>query len=527
MLDMLIKGGTVVDGTGKPGMRADVGIADGRVVAVTQRLEQDAERTLAADGKCVAPGFIDPHTHSDVPLLVDPRAQSKIRQGVTTEVVGNCGSSPAPLHGQALEEVQRRCAPLALEVTWRSFAEYVERLRTPGTAVNVVPLVGHNTVRGGVLGYDDVRPSEAQLAEMERAVAQAMEEGARGLSTGLYYPPGYYADTDEVIRLAQVARKSDGIYASHIRSESDGLIDAVQETIEIGERADIRVQIAHLKTSGYRNWGKAEMLIETLEGGVARGVAVGCDQYPYAASSTWLASILPYWAQAGGGAQIASRLSDRESRARLRQDFEAKRSEWDDRSGVRDWSDILISDCQARPEVLGQTVAEVAQADGKDPLDAAFDLMIEAEAQVSCVWFSQSEDVVRQLMVHPLVVVGSDGSCLSPEGPLGQRKSHPRSYGTFVRVLGKYARDDAVLPLEEAVRKMTSETAARFGLTDRGVLREGAHADIAVFDAATVADQATFADPHQYPAGVSHVIVNGQLAVDEGQHKGVLAGQVL
>ncbi|MFH1570106.1 MAG: D-aminoacylase [Gemmatimonadota bacterium] len=527
MLDLLIRGGTVIDGTGKPGFAADVGVAGGRVAAVQPGLEAEAARTIDAAGLCVTPGFIDPHTHSDVPLLVDPKAQSKIRQGVTTEVVGNCGSSPAPLVGQALEEAQRRCALLELEVTWRSFGEYLERLRGPGTAVNVVPLVGHNTVRGSVMGYGEGAPTAAQQAEMEEQVARAMEEGAAGLSTGLYYPPGYYAGLDEVVGLARVAQRHGGVYASHIRSESDGLIEAVEEAIEIGRQAEIRVQIAHLKASGYRNWHKVDALVETLEKGAAAGVALGCDQYPYAASSTWLAAILPYWAQAGGGRQIAARLSDPAARERLRQDYQTHRAEWDDRSGVRDWSDILISDCAARPEVLGLTVAEVAARDGKDPFDAALDLMVQAEAQVSCVWFSQSEEVVRRLMAHPLVVVGSDGSCLAAEGPLGRRQAHPRNYGTFVRVLGQYARQDRVLTLEEGVRKMTSETAARFGLSGRGVLEPGAWADVAVFDPQTVGDRATYRDPHQYAAGVPYVLVNGQVVVDGGRHTGALPGQVL
>jgi len=527
MLDILIRGGTVIDGTGAPGRPADVAIAGDRIETIEPGLQAEAARAIDAAGLCVAPGFIDPHTHSDVPLLVNPQAHSKIRQGVTTEVVGNCGSSPAPLVDATLEEARKRCALLGLEVTWRSFGEYVDRLAAPGTSVNVVPLVGHNTVRGAVLGFDDVQPSPEQVRAMEELVAQAMEEGARGLSTGLYYPPGYYAHIDEVVALSRVASERGGIYASHIRSESDGLIEAVQETIEIGARADIRVEIAHLKASGYRNWHKVDELVETLEAGAARGVAVGCDQYPYAASSTWLAAMLPYWAQEGSGAQMAARLAEPETRLRLRRDFETHRGEWDDRSGVRDWSDIFISDCAARPELLGKTIADLAEMDGGEPFDAALDLLVTAEAQVSCVWFSQSEDVVQRLLVHPLVVVGSDGSSYAPHGPLGQRQPHPRSYGTFVRVLGKYARDEGVLPLEEAVRKMTSEPAARFGLADRGVLRPGARADVALFDAATVGDAATFEAPHRYAAGVPYVLVNGTVTIDGGEHTGALPGRVL
>lgn len=527
MLEILISGGTVIDGTGSPGFGADVGIAEGRVVQVAGAIDADANRRIDASGMCVTPGFIDPHTHSDVPLLVNPAAQSKIRQGVTTEVVGNCGSSPAPLAGAALEETRIRCGQLDLEVTWRSFGEYLERLAKPGVAVNVVPLVGHNTVRGSVMGYEDVQPTSEQQEEMERHVAQSMEEGARGLSTGLYYPPGYYTGVDEVVALARVAARHDGVYASHIRSESDGLIEAVEEAALIGQQAGIRVEIAHLKASGFRNWDKVDELVQTLEQVDARGVRIGCDQYPYRASSTWLASILPYWAQAGGGEQIGQRLADPEVRAQLRQDFATKRGEWDDRSGVRDWSDILISDCPDRPEVLGKTLAEAAEEEGKEPLEAALDLMAESRGRVSCVWFSQLEDNVRRLMVHPLVVVGSDGSSMAPYGPLSRRQPHPRSYGTFPRVLGKYVREEGLMSLEAAVQMMTSTTAARFGLTDRGVLRAGAWADVVVFDPRTVADRATFSEPHQYPAGIPHVLVNGQIAVDCGEHTGAFAGQVL
>jgi N-acyl-D-amino-acid deacylase len=297
--------------------------------------------------------------------------------------------------------------------------------------VNVVPLVGHNTVRGSVLGYDDVQPKTEQQAEMERTVAEAMEEGARGLSTGLFYVPGSYAHTKEVIGLAQVAAHHGGILASHIRSESDRLLDAVAEAIEIAERAEIRVEIAHLKLEGYRNWEGADRLLASLEDARSRGVGVGCDQYPYAASSTWLVAILPYWAQTGGTKVTAERLKDPEARTRVRKDWEENHAEWDNRSGVREWSEILLTDCAPRPDLLGKSMAQIADAEGKDPLEAVFDLIVISEGQAACVFFDQLEDNVRTLMRHPLVVVGSDGNALAPHGVLGQRKPHPRSYGTF------------------------------------------------------------------------------------------------
>jgi N-acyl-D-amino-acid deacylase len=527
MLDILIKYGVVVDGTGKPVFKADVGIAAGRIALVTETVEQEAKRTIEAQGLHLAPGFIDPHTHSDLTLLVNPRAESKIRQGVTTEIIGNCGSSPAPLLGAAVEEERAAAKSLGLDATWASMAEYLERLRHPGTAVNVVPLVGHNTVRAAVLGFDDVQPAPEQQAEMELLVAEAMDQGARGLSTGLFYPPGFYAQTEEVIGLARTAARRGGIYATHVRSETDRLFAAVAEAIEIGRQAEIRVQISHVKLEGYRNWEGAERLLTTLEDARSQGVRVGCDQYPYTAGVSWLAYILPYWAQAGGARAVGERLSNSEVRARLTKDWKENRAEWENRGGMRDWTDILITDCAPRPDVQGKNIAEIAADEGKDPLETAFDLIVVSEGQAECVCFGQLEDNVRVLMRHPLVAVGSDGDSLAPYGVLARSKPHPRYYGTFPRVLGRYVREEKVLSLEEAVKKMTSVSAERFGLGDRGVVREGAWADLALFNAQTVADRATYTDPHQYPEGIPYVIVNGVVVIDQREHTGALPGQVL
>jgi len=527
MLDILIQDGVVVDGKGHPPFKADVGIASGRIAAVAERIEQEAKRTISALGLHVAPGFIDPHTHSDLTLLANPRAESKIRQGVTTEVIGNCGSSPAPLSGAVVEEVRAGAKCLGLEITWGSMAEYLERLRQTGTAVNVAALVGHNTVRGAVLGFDDLQPTSEQQARMERLVAESMEQGARGLSTGLFYPPGFYARTEEVISLARVAARHGGIYATHVRSETNHLFEAVDEALEIGEQAEIRVQISHLKLEGYRNWGGAERLLNTLEAARSQGIVVGCDQYPYTAGVSWLAYILPYWAQAGGTRTVGQRLSDPETRARLREDWAENRSAWEERSGMRDWTDLLITNCQPRPQVQGKTIAEIAEVEGKDPLDVIFDLIAISEGQVECVCFGQSEDNVRLLMRSPLVTVGSDGDSLAPYGVLARSKPHPRYYGTFPRVLGKYVREEKVLSLETAVEKMTSISAERFGLNDRGMVRQGAWADLVLFNAQTVADRATYSDSHQYPKGIPYVIVNGVVVIDQYEHTGALPGQVL
>jgi len=527
MLDILIKNSVIVDGTGKFAFKADLGVAQGRIAVVAQSVEQEAARTIEAQGLHLSPGFIDPHSHSDLALLVDPRAESKIRQGVTTEIIGNCGFSPAPLLGAALKETRAEAELFGIDVTWTSMAEYLERLRHPGIAVNIVPLVGHNTVRGSVLGYGDVQPEPVQQAGMERLTVETMEQGARGLSTGLFFPPGFYAQTDEVIGLARVVSRYDGIYASHIRNESDRLFEAVAEAFEIGKQAEIQIEISHLKLEGYRNWNGANRLLDMLDDACAQGVRVGCDQYPYTAGASWLAAILPYWAQAGGAKAVAERLSDPKMRTQLAKDWTKNRAEWEERGGMRDWADILVTDCAPRPEVLGKSIAEIARTEEKDPLETAFDLMVVSEGQVGCVFFTHVEDNVRFLMGHPLVAVGSDGVALSPHGVLAQTKPHPRSYGTFPRILGRYVREEKVLSLEEAVKKMTFLTAERFGLSGRGVIREGAWADLVLFDAQTVADRATYTDPHQYPEGIPYVIVNGIVVIDQGQHTGSLPGWVL
>jgi N-acyl-D-amino-acid deacylase len=527
MLDILIKDGIIVDGKGHPPFKAEVGIASGRIALVAKEIKQEASRTITAHGLHVTPGFIDPHTHSDLTLLANPQAESKIRQGVTTEVIGNCGQSPAPLSGAATEEIRVRAMNLDLEITWASMAEYLERLRRPGTSVNVVALVGHNTVRGAVMGYDDLKPTSEQQVRMEQLVAEAMEQGAHGLSTGLFYPPGFYAQTEEVIGLARAAARYHGIYATHVRSETNHLFEAVDEAFEIGDRAEIRVQISHIKLEGYRNWGGVNRLLDMLDTARSRGAVVGCDQYPYTAGVSWLAYILPYWAQAGGAGMVGERLGDPQARVRLREDWIKNRCAWEERSGMREWADLLITDCPFRPEVQGQTIAEIAAADGTDPLDVVFDLINISEGLVECVCFGQSEDNVRLLMRHPLVTVGSDGDALAPYGVLSRSMPHPRYYGTFPRVLGRYVREEKVLSLEEAVEKMTSISAERFGLRDRGVIEERAWADLVLFNAETVADKATYNDSHQYPEGIPYVIVNGVVVIDQGEHTGALPGWVL
>jgi len=527
MLNILIKNAEIIDGTGKPGFKADVGIVDQRIVIIAESISQEANQTIMAEGLHLAPGFIDPHTHSDLTVFGNRRAESSIHQGVTTQIIGNCGLSAAPMIGASVGDLQALSMGIGIDVKWKSMAEYLEHLQKTGMAINMVPLVGHSNVRSSVLGYDDVRPTPEQQVKMESLVEEAMEQGARGISTGLFYPPGFFADTKEIIGLARIVAKHGGIYASHIRSESDGVLKAVEETIEIGKQAEIQVQYSHVKICGHRNWEMIDDLVTLLESDKAQDARLGCDQYPYIASSTVLSSILPYWAQEGGGKLIAQRMKDQAIRDLLRKDWHQNRIDWDSRSGVRDWNDLLVTNCLSRPEVIGMTIEEISSRDNLDSFDAAMNLIALDDAQIVVVYFDQHEDIVKKLIKLPFVAIGSDSMGASPYGILGQSSPHPRCYGTFPRVLGRYVREEKVISLEEAIKKMTSLSAERFSLTDRGVIREGAWADIVLFDALVVSDKATFTDPHQYPEGIEYVIVNGEIVIHQGEHTGALPGQIL
>lgn len=517
MYDLLIKGARVVDGTGAPFFWGDLGVARGRIAGVG-RLDGKARRVVRARGLVLAPGFIDIHSHSDIAYLVNPLGESKVRQGVTTEVIGQCGFSLAPVAGPAVKEIERKLSEYGLELSWRGMGEYLERLREARPAVNLAPVAGHGTVRGSVLGYEPRPPTGEELDGMCRLLREALAEGAFGLSTGLIYPPGSFARTEELIALARELVPLGGIYFTHLRNEGGRLFEAIEEAVRIGEEAGVPVHIAHLKAGGEGNWGKGEEALSRVLQARARGVDVTCDQYPYTASSTGLVSILPDWAQAGGSEELLARLQDPGYRARLAAGCV-----------VSDWERILISSVktEANKRWEGNSLAEIARGRGKTPLEAALDLLVEEELQVDMIRFGLSEEDVRTIMRHPWVMVGSDGSALAPYGPLGRGKPHPRNYGTFPRVLGHYVREEGVLELEAAVHKMTGLPAWRLGLWARGLLRPGFWADLVLFDPEGIRDLATYTDPHRYPEGIELVVVNGVVTVEAGEHTGARAGQVL
>ncbi len=466
----------------------------------------------------VVPGSIDIHSHSDEAMFASSALESALHQGVTTVVCGNCGGASAPVLGLAASELDRDLAKLDLERTWTSFGEYASAVERNGASINVCSFVGHGTLRMCVMGGEAREPKAGELAAMKALLASSLKEGAIGMSTGLIYPPSAYGTTDEIVALASVVREHGGLYASHIRNEGDRLLDAVGEGIEIGRRSGVRVQLSHHKASGKRNWGRVKDSTALVERARAEGVDVTADQYPYTASSTGLAVTIPNWAHEGGPLAMVERLRDPAVRLRIR-DEQVETG--------RNWPAIVIARAQRHPEWSGKSVADLAAAAGKDPLEWTCDALVEHDGDIGIVHHSMNEDDVRYVMAKEWIAIGSDSRANAPTGPLSFGKPHPRSYGTFPRVLGKYARDERVVTLEDAVRKMTSLPASRLRLRDRGVLREGAAADIVVFDPRRVIDRATYDDPHQYPVGIPFVIVNGEVALDGGETAAARAGRFL
>lgn len=528
MLDLKIEGGVVVDGTGAPGGRADVGIRDERIVAVGDLSREAAGRTVHAAGRVVAPGFIDVHSHSDWRLWANRRAESKIRQGVTLEVVGNCGFSPAPVAPERVDDLRGFALylPAGLDFRWRSVGEYLDVLDAEGLALNVIQLVGHGALRIAAMGFARRPPTAAELATMQRLLDEALRAGAWGLSTGLVYAPGSYAATDELIALARVAARGPAIYASHVRGEGAALLSAVEEAILVGREARVPVQVSHLKAAGRPNWGRVADALALIDRAAAEGIDVHADVYPYTASSTTLRALLPDWALEGGIEALLGRLADPAERRRIREALERPDSGQSllDRVG---WENITVAYAPGRAEAEGRRLDELAAAAGVEPAEAALDLIAATAGKASMVLFQLDERDLRRALTHPRVMIGSDGSALAPYGELGQGRPHPRSYGTFPRVLGEYVRQQRLLPLEQAIHKMTGLPARRLGLRDRGLIRVGAAADLVVFDPRRVADQATYEDPHRYPVGIEHVVVNGRLVIRDGEHTGSLPGRLL
>lgn len=527
--DVIIRNGTIYDGSGEAPFLADLAINADTIAAIESLEDMRGRTEIDVQGLAVTPGFINMLSWANTSLIEDGRGLSDIRQGVTLEVMGE-GTSMGPLNAQMKQRMQERQTDIQYDVTWTTLGEYLEYLEERGVSPNVASFMGATSARIYVIGYEDRAPTPEELDEMRALVRQAMEEGAVGLSTALIYTPAYYADTDELIALARVAGEYGGMYISHIRGEADNLLEALDEHMTIAREADVHAEIYHLKASGRRNWGKLDQLVERVEAARAEGLRITADMYTYHASSTGLNATMPPWVQEGGHEAWVERLKDPEIRARVRQEMTTPSPDWDNtylNAGTPDNVLLVSFRTDSLRYLTGRTLAEVAAMRGTSPEETAMDLVIQDDSRVGCVFFTMSEDNVRKKIAIPWVSFGSDGAALAPEGVFLNSQPHPRAYGNFARLLGKYVREERIIPLEEAIRRLTLQPASNLGIERRGTLEVGYYADVVVFDPAEIRDNATFENPHQLATGVIHLFVNGEQVLEDGEHTGALPGRVV
>ena len=527
--DLLIRNGRIIDGSGRPGYMADLAIKGDRIVRIGKLQNVKAARVIDAAGMVVAPGFIDMLGQSETYLLIDPRAMSKVMMGVTTEVTGE-GDSIAPVNERLVREQEDFNRRFNLAIDWRTLGEYFQRLEKRGSGVNLATFVGATQVRAYVVGFDNRPPTHAELEQMKQLVAAAMKDGALGLSTSLQYVPARFAKTDEIVELAKVAHQYGGIYATHQRSEANALDESLAEVFDIARRAQIPVEIWHLKTAYKKNWGRMPEVLAKITQARAQGLDITADIYPYIAGSTSLSACLPPWALEGGTEKMLSRLRDVRIRQQIKQEITTDSKEWENiYQGSGGASGVLIGSV-VNPDLealQGKRVSQIAEEQNKDPLDALFDLILADHGQTGAIYFMMSEADLRAAMKAPFVSFCTDSGARALDGPLSRAKSHPRGWGSYPRILGRYVRDEHELTLEQAIHKMTGMPAKRVGLRDRGLLREGYYGDLTMFDPKRVVDRATFETPNQYPEGIKYVIVNGQISVDDGKRTSALAGRAL
>ena len=527
--DLVIANGHIIDGTGSPWYAGDVAITSGRIAAIGNLAHASRKRTIDAHGMIVAPGFIDMLGQSELTVLVDPRLPSKIFQGITTEITGE-GNSVAPMNDAIVKEEQPQFHHYEIKPDWRTFQQYFARAQKQGIGINMGHYIGATTVREMIIGYDDRAPSADELKRMQAVVAEAMQQGALGLSTSLQYPPAPYAHTDELVALATTAAQYGGVYATHMRSEGDAEMAALEETFRIGAEAHIPVEIFHLKVSGQRNWGRAQLVIRSIEAARARGVDVAADTYAYTAWENSFSAFIPPWAHDGGSDALIARLKDPAMRARIRQDMLTPSMEWDNEwLEIKGPQDILITAVVNKELVKyqGRRFSEIAEEWHEDPIDAIYDFLIKDLAGTSVAVFGMDEPDVRLILQQPWVSVDNDAAGASLEGLLATEHPHPRAYGAFPRILHKYVRDEHALTLGDAIRKFSALPAQREHLIDRGVLKLGMWADVVVFDADKIHEVATFEDPNQLSIGMKYVLVNGIPVIDMGRMTGALPGQIL
>lgn len=528
-IDILIRGGTVYDGTGAEPKIVDVAIRGDRIAGVGDFKNAKAKTIIDAKGLAVAPGFINMLSWATESLIEDGRSQSEIRQGVTTQIMGE-GWSMGPVNDRVRAEMVRQQSDIKYDVTWNTLAEYLQFLEKRGVSCNVASFIGATTLRSYVIGFEDKQPTPEQLEQMRDLVRREMEAGALGIGTSLIYPPAFYAKTEELIELCKVAAKYQGKYISHMRSEGNQLMESLEELIRIAREAQIPAEVYHIKAAGQKNWGKIDNVLARIEAVQKEGLNIRANMYTYTAAGTGLDACLPPWTQAGGYPELFKRLRDPATRAKIKAEVQVDSEAWENlylAAGSPDKIMLVGFKTEKLKPLTGKTLAEVAKMRGNDPIDTAMDLIAEDESRIGTIYYLMSEENVKKEIAKPWVTFGSDEASQAPEGNFLKSNPHPRAYGNFARVLGKYVRDEKVITLSEAVRRLTSQPAANLGLQDRGSLKEGMFADVVVFDPARIADRATFEKPHQYAVGMKHVFVNGAHVLKDGEHTGAKPGRAL
>lgn len=523
-LDILIKNGSVIDGTGKKEFIADIGIKDGKIVLIG-KINDDAIQIIDAKGLKVVPGFIDIHSHTDADLIINPRAESKIRQGVTTEITGQDGFSWGPLGGPELDLTRKTFfEQYGEELKWKSLGDFLNDFSSRKFSVNIATMVGLGTIREYVVGLDDRPAVPEEIRQMQEEVIKAIEEGAIGVSTGLEYTPGSFASTDELIELVKAAPERFRIYATHMRNEDNFVLEAIDEAIKIAMDSDSRLQISHLKVSGKSNWNKVDQVIEKIDKAIDMGLEIHADRYTYVAYHTNLSSLFPLWSRDGGNEKFLQRLRDKELRNQLREYVEKKVSNLDG-----DWNGVLISSIgkEEFKNYQGKTIKQLSEELGLDGFETSVKVILDAENQVMMMGFGMEEKSTEKILTHPRVMISSDAGSHAPYPPMNKEIAHPRAYGTFPRAIARYVRERKICSLEEMIKKMTLMPADKLGLSERGRISKNAMADIVIFDYDKIQDKATFVNPHQYPDGIPYVIVNGEVVISNYEHTGAMPGKVI
>lgn len=536
MYDLLIKNGNVIDGSGSPAFKSDIAVKDGKIARIESSLDSECVTEIDATDHIVCPGFIDIHSHSDATITINARAESKIRQGITTEIVGNCGMSAAPLTRAFMSEVRDHLTinsdfGKADEIgkSWVTFGEYIKFLNALPLGINIMPLVGFGTLRCAVMGLRSGPPTKHEMRAMEDLLEQSLDEGAAGLSSGLEYIPDSLTHVDALIQLCRVIERKGKLYATHIRGEAQTLFPAIEEAIRTAEESGCKVQVSHLKLGGKFNWGKTDQLFELLESAISRGVRLSWDQYPYVAWGTGLVDYIPPWVILDGHHKMFEYLSDTSTRRRIRLEIEEAIKKGTHAYNAAPWENVQIAMVRSEKykHVMGMRISDIAKELDVDPLEFIFDLLAHEKGAVKTLVFCMDEADIKTIMRHSQTIIASDARALATYGELCKGSTHPRYYGAFPRILGKYVREEKVLPLQTAIKKMTSMPAKIMGLDSRGILAPEMVADITIFNPDTVSDMATFENPHQYPKGIEKVIIAGSIIVDQGGHTEQMQGRII